>query len=112
VFGTLKGFKMEQSKRSFLRFLKRILSPYALPDLLYQYSERQLRSEITTALGEHDLIERNIINLLYGLGDGYSYQPEECCRVLKMSLELVLHNRKMIRRKIRRYVKVMYLDHQ
>jgi len=101
---------MEQQVSQFRRFLK-VVFPAELPESLSQIQEDELKPKVLPALTYLMPIEKSIIESLYGLGDGWPYSIDECGRIHKMSVELVLQNKNEAIDKIRAYLEMMYSSH-
>ena len=101
---------MEQQISPFRRFLKAVF-PAESPEHLSQIQEDELKLKVLPALTYLLPTEKSIIECLYGLGDSWPYPIDECGKIHKMSVELVLQNQKTAVEKIRSYLEMMYSSH-
>ena len=101
---------MERQVSQFRRFLK-VVFPAESPESLSQSPEEELKLKMLPALTHLMPTEKSIIESLYGLGDGWPYPIDECSRIHKMSIELVLQNKNKAIEKIRGYLEIMYSSH-
>jgi RNA polymerase primary sigma factor len=66
---------------------------------------RHLRQQIGRALRHLSYIERGILEMCYGLGDGHAYTPDETALVFKISRGRILRLRTQALRKLHRHAR-------